>query len=208
MDETFWNKYYSTDITGDNAITTSPSSFAQFCSKYMRKNDSVVDLGCGNGRDTIYFSACGHETHGVDISPSVTDRFEGTNVQFTCKSIDDLEDNINLSKCTVAYSRFSLHSVSKKSQDTIFKWVADSDFEHFYIETRSVNDPRYGVGTQCVDDPDAFIDTHYRRFTRLSDLTTDLKNKYGFKIVHAEEDFTSANYKTDMAVVNRIICSI
>lgn len=208
MDKTFWNKYYSNDIAGDNAIIQSPSSFAQFCSKYIRKNDKVVDLGCGNGRDTIYFSTCASKSYGVDISPSVADRFHNTDVLFKCKSIDDLENEPELADCNIAYSRFSIHSVSKKSQDTIFKWAADNEISQFFIETRSVNDPRYGVGTQCENDPDAFIDTHYRRFTRLSELTSDLKNIYGFNILHAEEDFTSANYKSDLAVVNRIICSI
>lgn len=205
MEKSFWNGYYKHEIAGDNVMTREPSTFARFCARYLRPCDTVVDLGCGNGRDSVYFSSMVRKVYAVDSSECVARYFEGTGVQFVNKSMDELEGREI--DGNVAYSRFSLHSITRAAQDKLFKWVADNDYDLFCIETRSVNDPRYGKGVVSEEDPDAFVDTHYRRFTRLSDLTRSLRHDYGFSILHAEEDFTNATYRDDHAVVNRVVCT-
>ena len=53
MDKTYWNNFYK-----NNDSTLKPSSFARFiASKYTESNGTVIDVGCGNGRDTFYFSS-------------------------------------------------------------------------------------------------------------------------------------------------------
>ncbi len=62
-----WNKVYSEDTTffGDG-----PSEFAKKCYEYFIQNrvKKILDLGCGQGRDAVFFSLNGLEIYAVDSS--------------------------------------------------------------------------------------------------------------------------------------------
>lgn len=47
---------------------TEPSSFARQVSALLLSGARVLDLGCGEGRDSVYFAAEGFEVVGVDAS--------------------------------------------------------------------------------------------------------------------------------------------
>src|SRR5437870_4336134 len=61
----YWDKFYK---AGNN--TFAPSSFAEFVIKsgYLKAGDSLLDVGCGNGRDTFYFLSNGINALGIDGS--------------------------------------------------------------------------------------------------------------------------------------------
>ena len=67
-----------------------------------------------------------------------------------------------------AYARFVLHSMDEIEQEKLMKWIKLHVRKSFFIETRSVNDPRCGKGEKVG--VNAYIDTHYRRFMSLQDL--------------------------------------
>ena len=47
----FWNKFYK-----KNLAVNRPSNFAVFILKFLKKYKStIIDIGCGNGRDLLYF---------------------------------------------------------------------------------------------------------------------------------------------------------
>jgi hypothetical protein len=201
MSAQFWNKYYSGGIGGDNTLTCDPSNFARnvVTPLISPKSRNFIDMGCGNGRDTTYFaSLLGVDAvTALDLSDEALASFE-TPVRKICAGMGDeigdtVYDNV--------YSRFSLHSIPLEAQERFFDWLVDHG-KTVFIETRSVNDPRYGKGEAVGDD--GFIDTHYRRFTRLSDLTRALV-KRGFEIVLAKEDFATSHYGKDRSVVNWVI---
>ncbi len=41
--------------------------FSKSITKFLNEGDSLIDLGCGNGRDTIYFAEKNIYTNGVDM---------------------------------------------------------------------------------------------------------------------------------------------
>lgn len=41
-----------------------------FFNNYEKTNASILDLGCGQGRNALFISALGHRVTGVDISPT------------------------------------------------------------------------------------------------------------------------------------------
>ena len=48
----YWNNYYG------NVKILKESSFARFIMKFIgknRKEKKIIDIGCGNGRDSFYF---------------------------------------------------------------------------------------------------------------------------------------------------------
>ena len=63
----FWDKVYSNDRSffGDE-----PSSFASMCYKEFEKHNAkrILELGCGQGRDTIFFASNGLDVHAIDSS--------------------------------------------------------------------------------------------------------------------------------------------
>ena len=50
-DKEYWTKYYE-----DNSKPTNASTFAEFVLPKLEKNKCLIELGCGNGRDSVYFS--------------------------------------------------------------------------------------------------------------------------------------------------------
>ena len=68
----FWNKVYSSD---DSFFGDEPSSFALLCYKEFQKNDvkRIVELGCGQGRDTFFFASQGIEVYTIDSSKVAVD---------------------------------------------------------------------------------------------------------------------------------------
>ena len=63
MDKSYWESYYTKIQKPFDS-----STFAKFVLNKMTPNQTIIDLGCGNGRDSIYFSENKIRTLGVDQS--------------------------------------------------------------------------------------------------------------------------------------------
>lgn len=61
----FWNKFYNKD----NNIKI-PTAFAKFVKKKIKKTNKInlLDVGCGNGRDTFFFIKNKIKAIGLDVS--------------------------------------------------------------------------------------------------------------------------------------------
>jgi SAM-dependent methyltransferase len=60
-----WNDLYRTRV---KEVPGPPSSFARWSAERMPAGAEVVDLGCGTGRDTLFFAAQGHRVHARDYA--------------------------------------------------------------------------------------------------------------------------------------------
>lgn len=62
---------------------------ASFCDRYLKDGDTVLDLGCGGGRNAHYLAQRGYKVHGVDISTAAIEfckkRFARFNLYGTFK---------------------------------------------------------------------------------------------------------------------------
>ena len=68
-DYQYWQNYYTL-----NKAPIQPSPFAEFIyTNYIytqtkkMEYQTIIDIGCGNGRDSIYFHSKGLKVHGVDL---------------------------------------------------------------------------------------------------------------------------------------------
>mmetsp|Transcript_23140 Transcript_23140/g.28386 ORF Transcript_23140/g.28386 Transcript_23140/m.28386 type:complete len:228 (-) Transcript_23140:156-839(-) len=206
-DNAYWNSYYAA-----NDVPAIPSNFAQSILPSIDKSSALVELGCGNGRDSFFFARNGITTIAVDLSAEAIERnnsFGHDNVQFrvadfTAMDEDEFaKENVDVGNI---YSRFTLHSVDRTSYGRTLDWCAAALKEKvggkLFLEARTVHDPLCGTGTKGEEEGE-WSTTHYRRFAKIKDVMDDL-TKRGFGLLHVSENYTDSWYKDDHAVVYRI----
>lgn len=206
-DEDYWNNYYA-DRKADFESKSAPSLFARaMLQKYMKSGEHLVELGCGNGRDSLYFAKNGLNVTGIDASKIAIKKLREEILLDNCLFIcDDFvsADSIYQIQYNYCYSRFTLHAINEQQETQILKKAYDMLKENGYlfIEARSINDKKYGVGLEV--ERNAYIsDGHYRRFIVLSELVSKLEN-IGFIIIESAESDKFAPSNGDNAVCIRI----
>ena len=121
-DTKYWNDYYSKNL----AVNT-PSPFALFVfEKYLNSNSTLLELGCGNGRDSLFFYSKGINITAVDASEVAVNKLKNlklTNANFFCGDFVN-SDFIYSQKYDYCYSRFSLHAISETQENILLHNVA------------------------------------------------------------------------------------
>ena len=202
----YWDNYYDKDKT-----VHYPSCFAEFCQdKYISDSSIILDLGCGNARDSLYFAEHGHCVIGIDYSKVVTKKnivtsrklIQNGKIKFI--QTDFTRDLDNYGKIDVVYSRFSMHVISENDQKRLIKEVYKvlEVGGLFLIEFRTINDPLFKCGKK-LSDFERFTD-HYRRFIDGTKFLYDLI-KIGFHVKLFIEDNKLATYFDEDPVVARYI---
>lgn len=206
-DSEYWNKYYRIDENRGGAPEV-PSSFAQWILPQLEKQKSILDLGCGNGRDSLFFNDNGMNVTAIDASSTAIEdlKRKKDNIYFIC---DDFvcSSMIFADQYDYCYSRFSLHAINEKQEEEVLRNVFRvlKKGGKFFIETRSVNDEIYGKGKKVGKDS-YFYNGHFRRFIRKEQLIKRLKN-VGFAIDYDEEERGFAPYGGSNPYIIRIIAS-
>ena len=184
-DVAYWNHFYEKVIKE----IQEPSDFARFVFHYLQSGKRLMDIGCGNGRDSLYFARNQILVTGVDASETAINqlqKYEIENGQFvfddfvTCKALYQMQYDY-------FYSRWTIHAISERQENELLQNVADSLKEDglFFIEVRSTNDELYGKGRQI--EKNAFLyNDHYRRFIDKTEFCGKL-GKLGLKIIFQEE---------------------
>lgn len=202
-DTEYWNNYYQ-----ENRDIKHPSLFAQEIEPLLGKSKNILELGCGNGRDSLYFAKKGLNVTAIDASDGVIQKLkmenDEDNICFIC---DDFVSSsaIYSGQYDYVYSRFTLHAINREQEIEVLNNVHKvlKDGGYFFIEVRSVNDELYGCGKEVA--PDSYIfDGHFRRFIRMEELIEELK-RVGFTIVSALEKRGFAPYRDSDPPIIRII---
>lgn len=186
-DRAYWNRFYA---EGNAKMT--PSPFAQDIFKYLKEmgGTELLDIGCGNGRDSLYFAENGLKVTGLDSSESaigkLSRQFQNQDLQFVCCDYaeTDLFEKRDFDYC---YCRFFIHAITEWQEDILLKQVHKGLRKNglFLIEVRSIKDELFGRGEPAGRN--AFIyDEHYRRFIIKEELEKKISVE-GFKIVYSEE---------------------
>jgi SAM-dependent methyltransferase len=194
----YWNQFY------EEHERMEPSQFAEVAIERIDDNARILDLGCGDGRDSVYFHDMGHSITGVDISASSIEQLrqlELRNSTFRREDFSQLDGDIEFD---VAYSRFSLHAVDKTAQQETLQWCYEQlpPGGQLFIEVRSVNDDLFGKGKQVG--PDAFVTDHYRCFVDSKALRNQLR-AIGFDIDYFTESRGLSPFKGSDPVLIRLV---
>jgi len=164
----YWDHFY------ESLPVMPPSSCARYVAQYwMKPNSEFLELGCGSGRDSIWFSTLGHNVTGVDLSEKAIEvcRSQNSAAKFIQADFSNLQfDHL----FDVIYSRFTLHSVNDATEAKTIQGVHRllKPGGLFIVEARSIYDELFGLGTR-MSEREWIHDDHYRRFL---DLVVFLKN--------------------------------
>ncbi len=200
----FWNVFYKKKLA-----VSKPSNFAIFVKKFLKNYTStIIDVGCGNGRDLFYFKKNKFDIMGIDLSKNA--------VSLIKKRLKDKKDKKKIIHSDFArfdyknhikkkfsiYSRFTWHTINEKSEGSLLKKMSKmSNLEYIFIETRSDKDELYGVGKRVSNNE--YITDHYRRFINKNDLVKKIRKN--FKIIYLKESKGFSRFKKEDPCLIRLI---
>jgi len=214
--QAFWRAFYAR-----HALNHAASPFAQWClSEYLSPQHRLLELGCGNGRDSFTFIKSGIRvlaTDGCDVA--ITDnRAQLAAMQDPTKSrfvnqdlgrIAQLTDTCHgwfdgHQRINAIYSRFFLHAVPQPVEDSIIAFCK----EHLpsggimLHEFRTTRDPLMQKG-EALSENERWTD-HYRRFIDASNLREQLIAQ-GWEVLYFVESSGLAVFGSEDPVVARIV---
>ena len=197
----YWDEYYR-----QKRAEEQPSLFALYVMSGLSAQESLIDLGCGNGRDALFFHRNLIRVTAIDQSPAAISMMQASgpeDIQCVCGDITKVS-SLCEGDFDNAYSRFSIHALTYEQQQDLIGEINSilKPGGRLWIEVRSVKDTLYGLGEQAGRN--AFVyDGHYRRFIVLEELLGELESN-GFGVVEAQESSGFAPYRGDDPVVIRI----
>lgn len=205
-----WDNIYSTDYL---SIPSEPSSFARLSVTHMRPLSSILEIGCGTGRDSEYFASLGYRVAAIDGSAEVIKRnkqrtsslvsYRVMTAEELCDDDDDVKDQDD--QVDNIYMRFFIHSISETCCESLLQRCFNTHLRpggRLFVECRSINDPMFGVGTKVGRNE--FINGHYRRFIVKDELVVMMRNA-GFKIAMCNESDCLSVVGNDNPALIRII---
>ena len=201
-----WNSYYSEASAPDL-----PSQFCVFVANEFERPATVVEFGCGNGRDSLFFANQQWNVIGVDASEAAVEscqgktKARGTRARFIKASVSEASCYETISGMLqeptegplLVYARFFLHAIDEPSQEMLLdgvKGLLAGREGMFAVEFRTQRDANLSKVTAA----------HYRRFISSPDFAVEA-SKRGFDVVYFAEGFGFAKYKDDDAYVARFI---
>jgi SAM-dependent methyltransferase len=210
MQDTFWNKHYQ-----DFALQE-PSRFARYClDSQLRDGDTVVELGCGNGRDGLALAAKVSHYTGLDACAVAVSNFQsvvtGKPAALAAKMKVQQADFTSLdfnafgvdAKRLVIYSRFSLHSINYEEAERLLRNVSNIRTAPWVMmfEVRTIFDTLYGEGTNVG--PHEFKTDHYRRFIDPDLFLQDIASRFAVRYVEVASGF--APFENQDPIVMRAV---
>ncbi len=208
----YWSRFYA------YAHTILPSPFAAAVAIELTEPGYVVDLGCGNGRDSVFFAELGHRVIGLDVSGKAIDDNQARVLE---KQVDDVEfrqvdvgaphtlvDFLNrMEEAAIQagdtrrnhvaiYARFFFHAVSEEEEDLVLGALSQSlrsgarCFFEFRTEKDAKGYKRFG--------------SHYRRFINIDRFVEKATVGNRFECVYRVEGQGMAKYFEEDPFVGRV----
>ena len=207
-EEVYWANFYARHELADG------STFADFVLSRDNLPTAVLDIGCGDGRDTFAFARAGRRTRGMDRShigiqhasakadtSGLADR-----LSFTAGDVGDAATVREIIKQTreavdgaplLFYMRFFLNSIPDETQEILMTTLSEAAYDgdvvaaEFRTDKDEANHKVYG--------------DHYRRYQDGYAFGRALLERYGFDVEYEEEGTGLAPYKDEDPVLYRVI---
>jgi tellurite methyltransferase len=201
-----WDDFYAGRQTGKHAPRY-PSQFAAFAVNELMGIDTLIEFGCGNGRDSEFFGRYGLRVLAMDASAVAIENCIATrgttNVEYRHVSVADARPHVagylkvrGDAEPVAVYARFFLHAITPGEQSDFLDMLAEQlpPESLVLLEYRTVGDQgeRKEFGK------------HYRRFLDHAELLHSLESR-GFAIDYEIENRGLAKYRHEDAMVGRCV---
>lgn len=201
--DVYWADYYAHHGHAE------ASSFARFVHDRLGPEAvTVVDIGCGDGRDSIYFASQGREVLGLDRAGVAIDHAREKASQAGLDrarfEVCDLADGAALAEVLgeeggrprVFYSRFLLHAIDARTQDALLDAVGarSRSGDSFVAEFRTDKDEKLAKAHP----------QHFRRYQSAADLLADLRGR-GWVVDYDLESSGLAPWGDEDPVLCRVV---
>jgi SAM-dependent methyltransferase len=209
--EEYWDTFYTQFNLSEQ------SSFAEFVVGSVSNPNLILDLGCGNGRDTFYFaratqadvlaldaSQVAIETIGlVAEKAKISNRISAQKFDFEANSLRDLHgldvERSLAGNTVVIYARFLIHALTQVGEDGLWALVSDvlamsPGSLYLALEYRTPQDAELPKQTP----------THFRRFADPSELR-ERAERLGLSVLLNEQGSGFSVFGIDDAVLCRQI---
>jgi SAM-dependent methyltransferase len=153
--KTVWEKKHS--MGEHESFRGDPSPFAQIVAGKIAKRSKILELGCGVGRDAIFFASKNHIVIATDFSEVVIKRdaqiFHDSSVNF---QVLDMSQTFPFEggSFDVVYANLAIHyyldTDTRKIVAEIARVLKSGDL--FAFACKSVNDFHYGNGEEVEKD--------------------------------------------------------
>ena len=189
------NKYW-VDFYSETKVPTKHSMFSEYLLKEISNLnvDRIIDIGCGNGRDSSFFIKSGYKCEGVDLYTN-QNKYLGNSLN----KVDAIEIEL---KANIYYARFFFHTIKEDILDIFLKNINKTMDQNstFYFETRSTRGITNDVKSE-TNFKSSIGEKHFRMLYSLEYLKSKLENT--FNVIYIEESNDFAVYKTDKPYVIR-----
>lgn len=186
-----WDKIYEKDTS---FFGEKPSDFAISCYHHMKdRAKAILELGCGQGRDSLFFASKGIKVKALDYSrfaiEQLSKRAKQTGLPIEASVYDatkPLPFNDNEFDAVYSHMLFNM-KFGQEQLRFIFKEirrVLRNDGFHFF-SVRNRNDKSYGKGIR-IDDETYDINGFQIRFFTIQEIENLSE---GFKIFEIKEDY-------------------
>lgn len=186
----YWNKRYVTDFCDVDVI---PSEFVKRTVERIKEKGDlrILDLGCGAGRDTLYFANLGYKVTALDLSSKALSLFQKKpkNVEFICEDMQNI--NLPANSFDVVFANLTLHyfddKTTRKIIDNITKSLVKDGVLTFLC--KSTKDPLWGVGVKVEEN---VYDDKYRHHFFDKKYINELLKDYN---INPTEEYEGFYYK-------------
>ncbi|MFK7863748.1 MAG: class I SAM-dependent methyltransferase [Pseudohongiellaceae bacterium] len=192
-DQEYWDQFYST-----TRLELEPSSFAKHVAeRYLTDAMKLLELGCGNGRDSLFFARNNTEVTALDLSSKSIENLAGLNarnVEFLNQDFSTLSDFTELD---CIYSRFTMHSIDDETEQRVFDQLPQvlRVGGHFFMEARSTKDESLEK---------VFGTDHFRRYLDFEKTVKKLE-ALGFSMIEKVESQGLSPYKEEDPFLIRLV---
>lgn len=205
----YWSRFYA----GRHTLT--PTPFAQCVAQELRVPTQVVDIGCGNGRDSIFFAGLGHRVLGLDVAGTAIagNRDVARQRGVDCVGFEELDlgvpgeldgvltrllagpDGVG-GRSLAIYGRFLLHAITEDEEGAVLAALAaclragDRCFFEFRTDKDAALRKRFRG--------------HYRRFVNVDRFLERVRETGSFRCLHCVEGQGMATYGNEDPFVARV----
>ena len=185
--ETYWKKRV------ERKEKREPTAFAKKCAVFLKNKPckTVLDLGCGDGRDTIFFAKQGYDVTALDVSPIALEILRKKIQEEEIKNIKIIEQSLQSlqflqNSFDAIYAHLSLHYFPDKETREIFKKLHETLKESgfLFIKCKSTEDEEFGKGKMLEKNVYVHEGNYIRHFFDEEYMREKLKK---FKLIKIEK---------------------